>query len=553
MQDAEKELIEYVMRRQAQLEKDREPWEDLWLEIYEHIVPHHSLQFKETETAGVNPMRNIYDSYGLYAARTMTRGLMSQMVNRSLLWFQVIMDNDRLMKYRDVQVYLKDLMHGMYGEYRRSNFYQSMADYLMSAVTAGHGLMLTESYPSESKLAYSVGHIAMYYIDENAWGEVDTVHRKFKMTARNCLKYFPRENLSDDIIREGTTDQGNKDQEFEFIHAIYPRDDYIAGRPGPTGKPFIGYYIDVAAKKIVQKQGYSTFPVQTMRWWKLFNERYGRGPGLDALVDVMGLQQIAKANIKSAQFASNPAYNVPKELRGETRLIPGGHNYYDETNRVISPIVSNARYDIGLDAEQRKRTAIDQHFMVDLFKMLSQIERQMTATEIMQRMGEKAALIAPVTSRMAYEAFDKIHLRTLHLATQAGRLPEPPEVLAGEEFAIEYTGPLALAQKRMYEQDGINRSLEQLAGIAQFSPEAAAAAQRKVKWEQLVETIFMTNGADPEVLRTAQEIAEIRMQEAQQQQQLMAQEELQSQGNAYKSMNQKPVPGSPAEALIGAA
>ena len=66
-------------------------------------------------------------------------------------------------------------------------------------------------------------HIAEYFIQENTKGTVDTLYRKYKMTARQAVQEFGEDNLGTKV-KEAVKDK--PDTQFNFIHAVEPTEDY---------------------------------------------------------------------------------------------------------------------------------------------------------------------------------------------------------------------------------------------------------------------------------------------------------------------------------------
>jgi hypothetical protein len=89
-------------------------------------------------------------------------------------------------------------------------------------------------------------HIAEYYIQENVNGKVDTLYRKYKLTARQAVQEFGEKNVGEKIL---TAAKEKPDQKFNFIHAVEPTEDYkrAAGKVSLLNYLFI---LATYAKKI---------------------------------------------------------------------------------------------------------------------------------------------------------------------------------------------------------------------------------------------------------------------------------------------------------------
>jgi len=115
------------------------------------------------------------------------------------------------------------------------------------------------------------------------------------------------------------------------------------------------------------------------------------------------------------------------------------------------------------------------------------------------------------------------------ILAQANALPEMPPQLAdaGDVVKIEYTSPLALAQ-RAGEGVAISGMIEDAVAIQQFDPTAV----KVVKWGDAFRTMAEVRGVKPSLLHTPAEMEEIAAGDAQK---LQAQEALAAAEQAGKA------------------
>lgn len=544
-------LVDWLLKEHTRLKGLREPWDTIHKEIYQHILPNMSLFYQTEETEGKRGDDKIFDNHGLMALRTLVLGLMGQAVSRNINWLEVVADEHGPRHSHAVRKYLRELTAAYYEIYRKSNFYHTIYEYIANAASVGTAGIYAEPDRENSRIVFKAFHPSEVYIGENQWGEVDRWHREFEWSARNIVSQFGAESVPEVVRFNAQDSQGNPDQEYTVVHAVYPSDEFVAGEAGPRGMPYKSYYILKDLSHLIRESGYRTKPAQFWRWYKLSGETYGRAPGFDALIDLKGLQQVSKSAIMLAQRLADPPMNIPSTLSGEAKLHPGAKNYYEDAGQVIQPVQIGGDYSVVIDQEERKKAAIDRHFMRDIFRTLSDIDRTMTATEVSQRIGENSVMIGPITSRMTTEGFDGLHERVFQLGMEMGLMPEPPDEILNRDIEFEYIGPLIQAQRKFYQLNGINTSLEQIAQIAQLGPEAAQAASMGIKWEELVSRIFDANNMDPEIMRSPREIQQMKQQMAEAQAQQEQQEQMKEMGDAMKGLNEQVKPGSPAEGLLG--
>jgi len=111
------------------------------------------------------------------------------------------------------------------------------------------------------------------------------------------------------------------------------------------------------------------------------------------------------------------------------------------------------------------------------------------------------------------------------ISSRAGRMPEAPDVVqelyGGKPIQIDYTGPLAQAQKRLRMQ-GTHAGLQAILPYAQFSPDVIDNFNFDVISKDTAESYGMRQDAirpDAEVARMRQQRAEQAQQQAQMEQQ----------------------------------
>jgi hypothetical protein len=104
---------------------------------------------------------------------------------------------------------------------------------------------------------------------------------------------------------------------------------------------------------------------------------------------------------------------------------------------------------------------------------------------------------------------------------KAGRIPKPPAVYGNRVPMIDFLGPLAQAQRKLFQGRGIMAALEQSAPIWERAPEV----MDKINLDVVQEYIFASNNFPAKAVRNDDEVAVIRENRAQQQQAQMQQEQ----------------------------
>src|SRR3546814_16865968 len=76
-------------------------------------------------------------------------------------------------------------------------------------------------------------------------GRIDIVHREYKLTAEAAAREFGEDKLPDGIRRKL---RDKPDEEFKFLHAIYPRTPYAVGAKLAKNLPFASCHVAMESK-----------------------------------------------------------------------------------------------------------------------------------------------------------------------------------------------------------------------------------------------------------------------------------------------------------------
>ncbi len=500
MADQEEPKEQQIIKQMGQLEEIRRDYEPLWEYVIDFVCPRR-YNLDGTRNKGVKVGEKMFDGTASSALDLLASGLYGYLVSPSIRWFRLRMSRYGLDDVPEVAAWLEACEEEMYWAFSRSNFYQEILEFFIDGGSIGTATLYVEPDLLDNRIIFTSLHPGEVYIAENRYGMVDTIFRKYSLTVRKAAQEFGLEALPEAMRAAYSS---NRYREFPFLHAVFPRNDvqmYFDGksyRPkkNDKGKPFESVTIAVDGKKIVRDKGYRVNPFTVWRWRKNTEEVYARSPASDALVDILGMNQMERTMLTAGQMSVEPPWNVPEEMRGKVRIRPRGINYYSKQDKGIFPVNTGMDYPIGKDREDQKRQAIRDRFHVDFFLLLSRAAmegQELRVQQIVEMQGEKAAMLGPVIGRLATECLDPIIDRVFQIEMDAGRLPPPPEVLyefAGQPIEVDYQGPLAQAQKRMFHTQGVLQSVSAIAPIAQLKPRVLD----NVDWDVVTREILEVNG-----------------------------------------------------------
>jgi hypothetical protein len=397
------------------------------------------------------------------------------------------------MRYRDPSLQNDDManewlelcLDQMYQAFHRSNFQQEIHELYYDLVVFGTAAFYVEG--DKEGLRFSCRHIAEITVAEDANGKVDTIYRKFKISARAAAQR----------CGEGET-KGRKAQN-KAIASVY-------------------YHADT--RQLLSEGGFDDFPFMVPRFVKDSVSTYGRSPAMNALPDVKMLNKMSEITIRASQKQVDPPLMVPDDgFMLPVRTTPGALNFYRTGTRDrLEPLNIGANNPLGLNMEEQRRNAIRQAFYVD--QLLMSQGPAMTATEVLQRNEEKMRLLGPVLGRLQSELLQPLISRSFALLLRNGLLPAAPEQLQGQDIDIEYVSPLAKAQ-RLTDLQSMLRGFEVMMQVAEIAP-----VMDYLDDDKLVQYLVEVTGIPARVIRSNEEVRRLREEKAEQE---AAQQEMQQQ------------------------
>jgi hypothetical protein len=502
---------EEVIKRFERLQSNRTNWEQLWQEVLKYVVPRKAWVTRKRETAGERTDSNIFDTTARRANQILAAGFHGNMTNPATKWFNLRLQDPGLNAIQDVKEWLADSENKILDVLNGSNFNEQIHESYVDLGSVGTSVLLAEE-DSRDIVRFRAVFIEEIVIDENDKERVDTVYRKFRMSAKAAWDLWGER--AGPKTKEAMKDD-KWDEKITFIHCVMPRDRRDPFSNRSTEMPFESTHVEVDSRTTIGEGGFHEQPYMVTRFNKVAGDMYGYSPGVILLPDIKMLNAMAKTLIKAAQKIVDPPLVMPHDgFLLPLKTVPGGINYKltGNTTDKIEPLETKGNIPIGRDMINDYRLAINNGYFTDLFLLLAD-RKNMTATEVQERIAEKMVMLGPVIGRLQSEMLDPIIGRVFGILLRQGVLAPPPPALEGRELIIEYVSPLALAQRR--EAITSVSSLLQLAGgVAQFIPEVID----KIDGDKVIDEAAEIFGVSPQIIRDAEGAGAIREQRAQVQQ-----------------------------------
>ena len=518
MQDQDKRKLAADLKNNlSRLMEKRSNWEIHWQEVADYMLPRKA-DITMERPKGDKRHTVIFDGTAIHSLELLAsslHGMLTSSVNR---WFGLRFKETAVNQNDEAREWLEEVTDKMYLAISRSNFQQEVFETYFDLIAFGTSCLQIEE-DKDDIIRFSSRHVKELYISEDSKGMVNCIYRRFKMSAKATVDKFGLE-----ILSKKTQDTFKKSQfeDIDIVHVVKPRDMYNPRKQDKQNMPYTSIYFEYETGHIISEGGFREFPYVVPRYLKASNELYGRSPGMNALPDVKVLNKMVEVGMKAAQKQVDPPLLVPDDsMLMPIRMSPGSINYYRSGSRDrIETLNIGANNPLGLNMEDQRRQAISQTFHVD--QLLITENRNMTATEVVQRNQEKMRILGPVLGRLQSELLQPMIIRIFNIMMRNNLFPQAPEILLNQEIDVEYVSPMALAQ-RGEELNSIVKGLELFGNISQLAP----VALDYIDPPGLIKNLIKILGLPATMIRSDTEVQQIAAEKAEAEaQQIQAQQEL---------------------------
>ena len=514
-------LCSYTARRMSELKQARASWDAQWLDISEYIMPNRGMFSRPDQNQrGRKKGHRIINGTATKTLRNSAAGMMAGMSSPSRPWFRVTLSDQDLAQYGPVKVWLDDVGRIILEVLARSNFYTAVSFCYEEILSFGTDCVYVSEDEQEVVRFYPFT-VGTYYLANNARMRADTFAREYKASASQLVERFGFNKVS--IAVRNAFSKGNYGQMFDVNHLIEPNANRDPRFKDNQNMPFRSIYSLVGVpdgSEPLEVGGFEEFPILAGRWDIAGNEAYGSGcPGMDMLGDVKQLQFMEMHKAKTLDKINDPPLQAPVGIGGKrVSLLPGDVTWVNPQQNGIDvkaihvpdprafQFTSN---EIGIVEQRIRRFGYE-----DLFLMLANApDIQRTAAEILERKEEKMMVLGPVLERKNDEFFDPLIERVFNICFRKGLIPEPPEELADLELRREYISVLAQAQKAVGIR-GVDDITQYIGNMMAVNPDA----MDKLNSDEAIDVRADMLGVPARIIRTDDEVAQIRAQRQQQKQ-----------------------------------
>lgn len=522
---------EKIAKNFSNLKSSRTDFDNFYQVLHNYFfVESSNVTAKKNKGAEIN---TLLDPTSLTAGNVLASGLANYLTPEASNWVYLEHPNPALKDNKQVVEWMQDVADEVLLTLSRSNFYNQMPIfYKTSGIYGTAGLFCEKDYDDGVRF-YNIP-INKLYLTEDARERPSEFYLEFEYTAEQALSRFGDKCSRE--IKECYASGRNEDKKFKFICYLGKRLERDPDKIDTMNMPVRMVWVDCKTKSIMSESGFNSMPCVAHRFYKRPQIVYGYSPAMEALPYVRLVNTMTDTVLRASMKSADPALAIPDDaFLGIPNFNPRQINYYQRGKLSpkddIYPLGNFGNLQVGLSEIQYVQNQIKEIMFVNTFQAFADITKQMTVPEVMERVSEKMTLLGPAVGRFMNDVLQPLIEKVVFILFEANRLPRVPDIMLDQpDFEVKFTGRLVQSQ-RQSELNNIINALTIAGQIAQMSPDALD----KINTDQAVNDVFDISGVSAKILRSDQEVQEMRAARAQaqaQQEQMMM---LQQGADIYKN------------------
>jgi hypothetical protein len=551
-------LRQHLDSRIIGLRQSRYSWWISWREVADYLLPRRYtwLATPNEASRGAPINQHIIDPTGTKASQICAAGMMSGITSPGRPWFQLTIPDMDLADTSPVKLWCDEVGKRMARVMAGSNYYSAKATQYHDLVVFGTAPLLINE-DAEDIIRCVNPCAGEYYVANSPRLTIDTFYREFTQTVGQLVAEFGEENVSEDVCRLFKQGGAAVGKEIKVYHAIEPNDSRLGGKVLPSRFPWREVYWQAGSRqdKVLRLRPFHEQPFSCPRWDLSGNDAYGRSPGMDALGCVKQLQLMQRRAAQAIDKMVNPPLKAHVSMKNQPAvMMPGGVTYVTDmsaANSGIAPVYEvKPQLQEMMESVQDVRQLIGKMFFTDLWQMLANETKDMTAFEVAQRKEEKLIVLGPVIERNENEGLDPDIDRIFNIMTRRGLIPPAPPEIHGLALQVNYVSMLAQAQRA-----ASTGAMEQVLAFVGRLLAADPSALDNIDIDESIDEYATMMGVSPKIIRATQQVAQIRAARQQAQQQQAAMQQTMAGVQGAQTLSQTPVGqgGTALDAMLGMA
>jgi hypothetical protein len=544
----------------ADLKLARQPHEDLWRDIDDHISPG-GLRLTLSDTAkGTRDDAKIINGTADKCFETFQNGMIAYGTNPSEPWVEIGPEDPDLAKYGPVANFCEDVAKDQLAIIEDAGVYEDFKAVFGNGGKFGNGLMWMEERLDGRVIHTQSMAPGQWWIGKDEYGDPNVFYREIRMTVRQAVQKFGGDPRKPDWEKFSTTVKREWDAHrygtaVDVGHLVMPNDEWDPRHVDAKDKRFKSCYFEIGTQdhrdrsKYLRESGYDLFPALFFPWEILGDDVYGmNSPGMVSLADVKELQHWALKTAETVDKMVNPPLMGSAAMRvKQIGYFPGAFTPLTDQDlqrgglRPLHEIGAMGKVLEANDRETRIEMRIKDAWHMNAFRFLDAVEdKQRTATEWAYRQQQSMLELVGAMNRINRGILNPFTERLFKYQIDQGRVGGPfgiqiPEELDGQKLKIRYVSRMAQAM-RSVNIAGIDRMLETAVLISKENP----GVWNTINVYEAMYAKAKAMDVPARVMRSAEEVQEIEAAQAKAQAQQAQAEQIQSMTQSAKNLAQAP-------------
>jgi hypothetical protein len=429
----------------AEAKRGRDPWIQLWQEIYNYTLPQREHFFQKTP--GQQRTDLIFDETAVTGVPRFASRLMSGYFPQygEIFSLEYGLDAPPAMHSATSYAKLEELTRMIHTSWQNSNFGSEISEAMIDLGIGTSNVCLEPGdYPGDVVFtAMPMTHIAIIR------GRDDTIRGWFtwcEMALDDIKKKWPKGTYDQQFANRLKANSRDKDT---VVNAVWEND-------GNVERSWTRFVVVEGIKKAIWEEelrGEGACPWSTCRWSKTGMDAWGRGPLQLVMPAIKTANLTVQLVLENAELALGGVfvYDDDGVFNPDNIILQPGTFIPKSVGSTVAPLVSPAKFDISQLVLQDMRTNIKKGLFIDEMDTPGKTPR--SAYEVQSRIAETARDLSAPGARLTREHLVQWVNRTIWIFEKQGILKARDMRVDGKRIKLNVKSPFLRGQDAIMMQE----------------------------------------------------------------------------------------------------
>jgi len=586
-----KRIVGILKTRHSKLESSKQPWFSLWSYVSEYVM-HRERNFHAQATPGKFLTADVFSSIPAKACYKTAALIVGMIWNSSSRSFELLPPDDmpeELQQQEEIKEWYRRASKRVHRPFEslESGFVVRLTEAIHEATAYGTGglLCFRNRKDKSTSVKFRCVNVKRSCIDENAEGIVNTIFTRYCYSVRQFVHQYGEDNVSPQVRKKYREGKSLED----LVHVVHVIEEKINTsskasyeEDGSEDMPVSSIYYEEQTDWVIESSGFEQMPGGVFRFWKHEEEVYGRGPGTEALPDILTLNAMEETLLIGGERMVDPATwswddgfmgggTINKSAGANNPLrVPTGGRTSGFTGQPMGAIFSVGDLTPQQKQAEQKKADVYDAFFLDVLQELE--SHRMTLGEYQMRANDRFTALVLLFLRLIAELLEPSINRVFNIELSEGTLgvvpdsprhkamlangipqseiymiPQPVAKLMREGYDVYKTRYLTYAARMFHQQEvqGVVAMMQDVMEVSKLNPQILDI----FNWERVIKILQERRGAPEDVVKTMEQIAEMRKQKAAAESKIQSMQEAQIQAEVQKDASQAAKNAAAANAL----